>query len=170
MKMVLRIILFAVIIAVVQHLFIAFAPKLIFAIAQKRKPKPVNTVYHAGKTDATLRKVVLPNPDFVYSACFYDVSENDLMIAGEFSDTSQYSSIAFYDNSCQPYYVRNNLQGFKNKFNIRLSGVNREQRTLKAKSKKGVVLMRYLATDSAQMAIALRLQKSFAVKVTAQNN
>ncbi len=170
MKIVGRVILFVIIVAAVQNLFIAFVPNLIFAVAQLRKPQPVNTVIHAGKTDASLRKVVLPNPDFIYSACFYDVSNNDLLITGELPDSTQYCSLSFYDNSVQPYYVRNNLQGFKNKYVIRLSSVGRTQRTLKAKTKKGAVLMRILASDSNQVAMARRLQKTFTVRVIPQND
>lgn len=170
MKIMGRVVLFLVIVLVVQQLFIAFTPNLIFAIAQARKPKGLNEVIHAGKTDASLRKVVLPNPDFIYSACFYDVAQNDLLITGELADTSQYCSLAFYDNTVQPYYVRNNLQGFKNKFTIRLSSVARAPRTLKAKSRKGAILMRMLAQGSTQVATARRLQQTFKVQVIPQND
>lgn len=170
MKILSRVFLFAVIVFAVQHLFIAYVPALIFKIAQQRKPVPVNAVYHAGKTDASLRKVVLPNPDFIYSACFYNLSKNDLLITGEFPDTSQYCSLAFYDDNVQPYHVRNNLQGFKKKYTIRLSSVNRVQRTLRAKTKQGTVLMRILVIDSAQMANAKRIQQLFTVKEVPQND
>ncbi len=170
MKIAFRVLLFAVLVFAVQYLFIAAVPSIIFSIAKYRKPVPVNTVYHAGKTDATLRKVVLPNPDFIYSACFYNLSETDLVITGEFPDTSQYCSLAFYDDKVQPYYVRNNLQGFKNKYSIRLSSVNRVVRTLRAKTKQGTVLMRILVTDSAQMANAKRIQQSFKAKEVPQND
>ncbi len=165
-----RVVLFAVIVFAVQYLFIAAVPSLVFAIAKVRKPQPMNTVYHAGKTDAGMREVVLPNPDFIYSACFFDLSKNDLVITGEFPDTSQYCSLAFYDDNAQPWYVRNNLQGFKNKYSIRLSSVNRVVRTLRAKTKQGTVLMRILVTDPAQMANAKRLQQSFKVKGVPQND
>ena len=169
-KILQRILLFVFIVFITQHLFIAYVPQLVFAIAKHRKPQPVNTVYHAGKTDASLRKVVLPNPDFIYSACFFNLSKNDLLITGEFPDTSQYCSLAFYDDNVQPYYVRNNLQGFKNKYTIRLSAVNRVQRTLRAKTKQGTVLMRILVTDSSQMANAKRIQQLFKVKEVPQND
>ena len=168
-KIAFRLLLFAVLVFTVQYLFVRYVPAIIFGIAQYRKPEPVNTVYHAGKTDASLRKVVLPNPDFIYSAVFYDLSHNDLLITGELPDTSQYCSLAFYDDNMQPYYVRNNLQGFKNKYTIRLSSVNRVVRTLRAKTKQGSVLMRVLVTDSAQIVNAKRIQQSFKVKVVGQN-
>ncbi len=170
MNLLKRLLLFVAIVVLVQYCFIRFVPNLIFAIAQVRKPQPLNTVIHAGKTDASLRKVVLPNPDFIYSACFYDVSDSDLVINGVFADTSQYCCLAFYDNTMQPYYVRNNLQGFKNRYAIRLSSVAREQRTLKAKTKKGVVLMRVLTTNADQVNRARQIQDSFNLKVLPQND
>jgi uncharacterized membrane protein len=164
------IVVFVVIVALSQWLFVMAVPSLIFAIAKERKPEPVNKVYHAGKTNAFLRKVVLPNPDFIYSACFFDLSKNDLVITGQFPDTSQYCSLAFYDDKTMPFYVRNNLQGFKPNYSIRLSYVNRVQRTLRARTKQGVVLMRVLVTDSAQMANAKHLQQSFKVVEVPQND
>lgn len=170
MKIVNRVLLFVAIVFATQYLFIAAVPKLIFAIAQYRKPQPVNTVIINGKTDATMRKVVLPNPDFIYSAVFYDVTDHDLIISGEYADSTMYSSLAFYGNDVQPYQVRNNLQGFKTKYAIRLSSVNRVNRTLRAKSKKGVILMRVLATDPKQIVEAKRLQSLFTVKEVPQND
>src|SRR4051812_43111757 len=96
-------ILFVVVVFVTQHLFIAYVPNMIFAIAKHRSAKPLNTVIYAPRTDAKLRRVVLPNPDFIYNACFYDASENDILITGEFPDSTQYSSLAFYGDNVQPY-------------------------------------------------------------------
>ncbi len=169
MKIATRMLLFAVIVWVAQYLFIAYVPNIIFGVAQFRKPQPVNTVIHNGPTDATMRKVVLPNPDFIYSACFYDLTDNDLIIEGEFADSTQYCSLSFYGDDVQPYYVRNNMQGFKPKYSIRFSSVNRVVRTLRAKTKKGVILMRILATTPQQMARAKQLQATFKVRTISQN-
>lgn len=170
MKTTLRAIAFLVIAGLVGYGFIRAVPTLVFTIAKMRKPVPVNTVYHAPPTDAALRQVVLPNPDFVYSICFYNLSQTDLILTGEFTDTTQYCSLAFYDDQLQPYYVQNNFQGFKSKFNLRLSYVNRVQRTLRAKTKQGAVLFRMLAVDPAQKANAIRLQQKFKALAVAQND
>ena len=170
MKILSRVLLFVLLVFAVQYLFITTVPSLIFTIAKMRKPVPVNTVYHAGKTDATMRKVVLPNPDFIYSACFYDVSKNDLVITGNFPDSTKYCSLAFYGDDVQPWYVRNSMQGFKKQYSIRLSSVNRVQRTLRAKTKQGVVLMRILLTDTLQLEQAKRLQQLFKVTTVTQND
>lgn len=162
--------LFVAIVFATQYLFIAFVPDIIFAIAKHRAGKPLNTVIQAPRTDAKLRRVVLPNPDFVYNACFYDVSKNDLLITGLFADTSQYCSLAFYGDNVQPYYVMNNLQGFKKKYSVRLSSVGRENGCIRTPSKQGTILMRVLVTDSVQYENAKQLQAIFKVQLLPQNN
>jgi uncharacterized membrane protein len=162
--------LFVFIVWSTQHLLIHFIPQIVFVIGKYRSQQPLNTVIHAGKTDATLRKVVLPNPDFIYSACFFDLTKNDLMISGEFPDTAKYCSLAFYGDNVQPFYVINNLQGFGKKYNVRLSGVHRTPNVIQAKSKQGVILMRLLITDSFQIDSAKKFQKKFSVKEVSIND
>ncbi|MFN8323162.1 MAG: DUF1254 domain-containing protein [Chitinophagales bacterium] len=164
-----RILLLIVFVYLVQLISINYVPNIIFQIAKIKSGKPLNTVIHAPKTDASLRKVVLPNPDFIYSACFFDVRDNDLLITGVFPDTSQYCSLAFYGNDVQPFYVINNLQGFKANYKVRLSGVGRVNGCIKSASKQGVVLMRILATDSSQTGNALNIQSKFKVEIRSQN-
>jgi uncharacterized membrane protein len=159
----------AVIIYAVQRLFIAYVPNIIFMIAKYRSHKPLNTVIYAPPTDAKLRKVVLPNPDFIYNACFYDISKTDLLITGDFPDSSQYASLAFYGEDMQPYYVMNNQVGLKNHFRLRLSCVGRIRADIVSPAKQGSFLMRLLVSDSAQMKRTLEIQKAFKVQEINQN-
>lgn len=170
MKIVWRMLLFVIIVWFVQHFFIAYTPRLIFEIAKYKKRASMNTLINVNQTDASLRQVVLPNPDFVYSACFYDLSKSDLLITGEFADSTHYCSLALYNDNVQPYYVRNNMQGFKKKFTLRLSYVNRVQGALRAESQQGVLLLRVLSSDSAQRAKAINVQQTFKVIEISQND
>jgi uncharacterized membrane protein len=156
--------IFVAIVFVSQHLFIAFVPNLIFVIAKQRSGKPLNTVIHAPKTDAKLRKVVLPNPDFIYSAVFYDLSENDLHISGLFPDSSQYTSIAFYGSNAQPFHVINNLDGRRKNLNMRLSMEFEDEDIVKSPTKQGVVLMRYLIKSPKEFERTKRLQMMFKIQ------
>lgn len=162
-------ILFGTIAFVVQYLLIAFIPNLIFGIAKYRTGKPLNTVIYAPKTDAKLRRVVLPNPDFIYNACFYDASDKDLLITGEFPDSTQYCSLAFYGNNIQPYYVMNNQVGLKQRFTLRLSSVNRVRSDITTPTNQGSILLRILVSDSLQLKNAIVLQKKFKIQVLEQN-
>src|ERR1039458_2237355 len=107
-KVLTGIIIFCIIAFATQHLFIKYVPNLVYKIAVKRVDHNFNHWINAPKTDASMRRVVMPNPDFVYSALFYDVKDSDITISGILPD-SVYGSVSFYDNRCQPYYVYNNL-------------------------------------------------------------
>lgn len=142
-----------------QWLVIRYIPNLIYRIAVKRSAHEPNKWIHNGKTDAAMRKVVLPNPDFVYSALFYDVNDRDLIIEGVLPD-SVYASVAFYDNRCQPYYVYNNMSKRRTgQFWFQLSrrglkGANQ----LQAKTNKGVIICRYLLANDSNYAKAVEYQ------------
>ncbi len=161
--------LLVVLVVVLQHLMIVYLPNLIFMLAKHRSDKPLNTVIHAPKTDANLRRVVLPNPDFVYSACFYDVGKADLIITGTFPDTTQYCSLSFYGSDVQPYHVINNFQDSARTYNFRLSKSLITEGDIQSPGRQGVVLMRILATDSVQRERALTCQQTFKVVPTVQS-
>jgi uncharacterized membrane protein len=156
---IIRGILFCTIVFAVQYLFIASIPNLVFFIAKHRSGKPLNTVIQAPKTDAKLRKVVLPNPDFVYNAVFYDVCKSDLIVSGEFPDSSQYCALAFYGDNAQPYRVINNLKTNSKSFKFHLSQKKSDSITVVSPTSQGALLMRILVTDNEQYKNAIQLQK-----------
>jgi hypothetical protein len=139
----------ALIVALLAFIFqwalIRYAPDIVYKIAVHRTKGQSNQWISAGKTDAKMRRVVMPNPDFVYSALFYDVNDKDISVSGVLPD-SGYASVAFYDDRCQPYYVYNNLdQKRTGKFNFKLSKeAPQNTNDIKVKSGKGVLICRYL--------------------------
>lgn len=150
----------------VQRMLVKYVPNIIFAIAKNRSAQPLNTVIHAPKTDAKLRRVVLPNPDFVYSAIFYDVSKNDLVIIGVLPDSSHYACIAFYGDDMQPFYVLNNQKGLNGAYQFRLSknaGSKDDLTRIRARTTQGSILVRLLYTNSQQEIAARAIQKKLSV-------
>lgn len=139
---------FILIAALTQWALIKYIPNLVHVIAA-HKVKLRNAWINNGKTDASMRTVVMPNPDFVYSALFYDVSKHDIVISGFLPD-STYASLSFYDDRCQPYAVYNNLvPNHIGKFSIVVSkdgikGLN----GVKAQTAQGEILCRYLLKGS----------------------
>jgi hypothetical protein len=133
---------------VTQWAIIKYAPNVIYKIAVRRSNHPVNQWVNANKTDAAMRQVVLPNPDFIYSALFYDVNSKDLVLTGLFPD-SVYASLAFYDDRCQPYYVYNNMASHrKGPFWFTLTRWGRKEANyLQAKTNKGVIICRFLVKN-----------------------
>lgn len=129
---------------IIQWLFIRYVPDIVYRIAVRRSGR-TNEWINNGRTDARMRRVVMPNPDFVYSALFYDVSDHDLDLSGVLPD-SGYASVAFYDDRCQPYQVFNNLGAdHHGKFHFLLSPKSSSgQDQIQAKTQKGVLICRYL--------------------------
>lgn len=156
-----RIFLFGALVFATQHFVIAMLPRLVFEIAKHRFGQPLNTIFHAPRTDARSRKVVLPNPDFIYSSCLFDAGHHDIVLKGEFPDASQYCSLSFYDSEVQPYDVLNNDSGSMS-FEIRLS-TKGTPGSIAPKTSQGAVLLRILAADASQLNEALRIQKTFSV-------
>ena len=130
---------------IIQWMFIRYVPNIVYRIAVHRSGHLTNQWINAGKTDASLRRVVLPNPDFVYSALFYDVSGKDIVVSGVLPD-SGYASISFYDARCQPYFVYNNLSpDHTGKFSLTLSHQeSMGSHEVHAQTNKGVMICRFL--------------------------
>jgi uncharacterized membrane protein len=153
---------FVAIALLTQWLVIKHVPDLVHAIAIHRVPQR-NQWINNDKTDASMRRVVLPNPDFKYSALFYDVTGHDITITGTLPDSS-YASVAFYDNRCQPYYVYNNLSPERKghfEFLISKNGVTGPKQ-IKPKTNTGVIICRYLVKNDSSFAIMKSLQQQLA--------
>jgi uncharacterized membrane protein len=141
---------FLLIVFVTQWMVIKYLPSLVYRIAIHRIDNKFNVWINSGKTDANMRRVVMPNPDFVYSALFYDVRNKNLTVSGVLPD-STYASISFYDNRCQPYYVYNNLDSArKGKFELILvKNGDDDGHSVHVKTDRGVIICRFLkSTDS----------------------
>ncbi len=150
----------------VQLFIIRYLPNGLYRVAKRLSGKPYNTFIHPPKTNAKLRKVVLPNPDFIYSALFYDVSNGDVVVSGEWPDTSQYACIGFYGNNLQPYYVVNNRHNLDGQFRFRLTSSSEsptDMSVVKAQSEKGSILIRMLVTDSLQIVSAHHIQQGLKI-------
>jgi uncharacterized membrane protein len=149
-KVVTGTIVFLLIAFTVQWALVKYAPNLVYKIAIGRVKGEFNKWMNAGNTDANMRRVVMPNPDFVYSALFYDVADKDISVSGILPD-STYASVSFYDDRCQPYYVYNNLDSTRRgKFELKLGKSDeRNAQFIHAKTTRGAIICRFLkSTDS----------------------
>lgn len=112
------------------------------------------------------RYVVLPNPDFLYVAMGYDVSGNDLLITSQLPDTSYYS-ISFYDTDTRNFFISNDRE-MSDDYRILLSSngdaKKKGYQTVKARSKRGFILVRILVTDPDRVDYLKDIQHSFKVE------
>jgi uncharacterized membrane protein len=155
---------FIAIAAFTQWVVIKYIPNAVHAIAVWRVHK-TNEWISNNKTSDSMRTVVLPNPDFIYSALFYNVREHDLTVNGVLPD-SVYGSVAFYDDRCQPFYVYNNLDSTrKGAFHFLLSSqTSTGDNQVKAKSGTGVIICRYLVKSDSAFAAMKQLQSRLSSK------
>lgn len=134
--------------------FVHYYPNILFLGAQNKIGGVENVPKHAKLPDDTSRFVVKPNPDFLYTSCFYNLNEGSLLIEADFNIES-YWSVAFYEPNTVNFYVKNNQQWKKADFrllltaeevdeNILLEGVE----TIRSPDVKGLILFRFLVTDT----------------------
>jgi len=89
--------------------FVSYYPNILFKGAQKKIGSEINEMRYAKLPDETARFVVKPNPDFLYSTCFYDLEDGPLQLTGDLPDSS-YWSISFYEPNTVNFYVENDQQ------------------------------------------------------------
>jgi len=134
--------------------FIKYYPNILFRGAKKKIGTIENEMRYGKLPDETSRFVVKPNPDFLYTTCFYNLDDGPLQLTGDLPDSS-YWSIAFYEPNTVNFYVKNDQQFHSDNLNLLI--VNEEDKKptnvedfeiVESPSKKGLVLFRLLVTDT----------------------
>lgn len=151
--------------------FIHYYPQLLFLGAKYKIGGKENTLKHAKLPDDTSRFVVKPNPDFLYSTRFYDLTNGPLLIEADVSIDS-YWSVALYLPNTVNFYVQNSDALNDDKFQLYLYdkevdacaplGVTK----IKPKAPKGLVLFRFLVTDTTTAAYQKIKQAQQSIRVT----
>lgn len=58
-----------------------------------------NEVYHEKPVDASFRKVVMPSPDILYSACVFDLRKHELLLEAVVPPFTYWSASFYADNT-----------------------------------------------------------------------
>ena len=86
----------------------------------------------------------MPNPDFLYSTIFYDLSEKDLNINANMPD-STYWSVSFYKPNTINWFVKNDQEFDTNKLDLTLTlNDSKSENVIKSPVKKGFMIIRML--------------------------
>jgi uncharacterized membrane protein len=146
---------------------------ILLGIKMKTKSEYNQPVYSRA-IDETERRVVMPNPDFIYVAMGYDVRKHPVRITGMMPD-STYASVAMYASNTENYFVVNDRQLPQKKFDIILTEDENVTDALRskypdaeivfAKSNLGTVMMRILITDNERIPYLKTIQQSFKAEV-----
>lgn len=134
--------------------FVYFYPNILFLGAQNKIGGVENVLKHAKLPDDTSRFVVKPNPDFLYSSCFYNLNKGPLLIEADFNIDS-YWSVALYEPNTVNFYVKNKQQWKNTDFRLLLGPEDVDENTfpedvetVRSPDVKGLILFRFLVTDT----------------------
>jgi uncharacterized membrane protein len=141
---------------------IAYLPNFIYNKVHKislEKTGADNVLSYPDLPTDSSRSVVLPNPDFLYISCFYDISKNPIHFKGILPDSS-YWSVAFYQPNTINWYVKNDTQYPSNQLDLVLvkKGTDykydfKQSEIAASPTNKGFMLIRILVTDNSDAVV-----------------
>lgn len=134
------------------HLTIHYYPNLVYRKAIKKIGVADNTLTYRTLPDASFKKVVQPNPDFLYVLGTYNLKEGPIQLTGVLPD-STYWSLALYSPNTVNYYVKNDQQFLSNKLNVIIKEEeyymdDAAAEIIDSPTPKGMILFRILVTDN----------------------
>jgi uncharacterized membrane protein len=115
------------------------------------------------------RHVVMPNPDFLYVVCGYDIRKSPVRITGMMPD-SNYCSVALYSANTRNFYIRNDRQTPGKQVDFLLVKKGDEAKyagtldeIVVSPSSIGVMLVRILVRDTSEVEYLKGMQRSWKV-------
>lgn len=128
-------------------------------LASKNEVK-VNEVYYQEPVDANFRKIVMPSPDILYSACVFDISNSDLVIEAKVPNFT-YWSASFYSMSTDNFFTINDKMA-KEKINLTLTKNKscENKNCVISPSDRGIIIFRIFIPDKSILPELIDYQKS----------
>ena len=139
------------------NLTIHYIPNIVYTVfhykIEKNQNIKDNEIKHFDIPSDQSRNVVMPNPDFLYSTIFYDLSEKNLNINANMPD-STYWSVSFYKPNTINWFVKNDQEFVTNNLDLTLTFNDSEsQGVIKSPVKKGFMIIRILVEKKDQKTI-----------------
>ena len=139
------------------NLTIHYIPNIVYAVfhykIEKNQNIKDNEIKHFDIPSDQSRNVVMPNPDFLYSTIFYDLSEKDLNINANMPD-STYWSVSFYKPNTINWFVKNDQEFVTNNLDLTLTfNDSGSENVIKSPVKKGFMIIRILVEKKDQKSI-----------------
>ncbi len=143
------------------YLTIFFLPNAIYAAVSYRLKEnqkvETNALIYPSLPNEEARTVVMANPDFLYVACYYDISKEPLRLTGTLPD-STYWSVAFYQPNTINWYIKNDMEYGTNELDLILAHKSQTIETTaeiaRSPVEKGFCLIRILVTDTSPERLA----------------
>lgn len=162
------ILLFAIVIFSYWCTLVATPYAILLAIKIGSKSTLNQPVYANVMTEKD-RQVVMPNPDFLYVACGYDIRKSPIRITGIMPEDS-YCSLALYTSNTLNFYIQNDRQTKNKKVDLLLVKKGEEanykesnDKVIISPTKVGVMLVRILINDTSKLDYYKNIQRSYLI-------
>ena len=156
------------------YLTVLATPYAVLAFVKTGAKSKLNQPVYSDIITDKDRHVVLPNPDFLYVACGYNLWEGPLRITGKMPDNS-YASVALYASNTKNYYILNDRQVPQKEFDVllvkekdRSKFQTSENEVVASPTNLGVILMRILINDTSNIDYLSNIRDSFKVQLVEQ--
>jgi len=149
--------------AIISHLaFVYCYPYLVVIpsyLATKKEVK-INQAHHQLPIDASFKKVVMPSPDILYSACIFDISDTDLLIEARIPNFT-YWSASFYSLNTDNFFTIND-RAVKENFSVVLTAKKscNAEKCVFSPSTRGIVIFRIFIPDNSMLPELMEYQKT----------
>jgi uncharacterized membrane protein len=156
----------AILSLVVHLLVVASIPYMVMITSfSKSKQSGItpNKIIHEPPITSDFRKVVMPSPDLLYSACIYDLSEGALLIKAVVPEDT-YWSVSFYASNTDNYFVINDRSVEKREVKLLLVSGEKHPEIEGAKlvispTEKGIVIFRIFIPSEDRLDELIAIQK-----------
>lgn len=162
------ILLFSIAVLAGYFLTVFITPRYILLKIKLNSGSKMNVpVYSDVMTDKD-RHVVMPNPDFLYVACGYNLWGGPIRVTGKMPD-STYSSVALYSDNTMNYYIKNDKQTADKKYSFILTRNEKDkarfmnEEVIVSPSGLGTILTRTLIDKPENIEKLKEVQQSFKV-------
>ena len=170
MNSTLKSILIVVLAAVAGYFLTIFiTPRYILLKIKFNSGSKMNVPVYSDLMTDTHRHVVMPNPDFLYVACGYNLWKGPIRITGKMPDNT-YSSVAFYSENTLNYYIKNDRQTPEKKYSFILTRDEEDkakypnEEVVVSPSWLGTILTRTLIAKPENIEQLKEVQRSFKVE------
>jgi len=157
-----RVILFFLLVGLGYWTFLYTYPYVVQKAFELKIGKERNTLIHSKLPSPATPDT--PNPDFIYTLVFYDLSNGTLRLTGKIPDGLDYFSIAFYQSNTFFYQLLKPQDFREDHFEVILSDMHDTKSTgnvvnVVSPSKTGTIIFRYLCKSQRDTNYISEMQK-----------
>jgi uncharacterized membrane protein len=166
-----KVLILFIVVAITSYFIVIFiTPAAVMLAVKAKATSTLNVPVYSNVITHKDRHVVLPNPDFLYVVCGYNVWNGSLKISGKMPENSYYS-FSLYSGNTLNYYIKNDRNTPEKEFELILThedclAANNPQpiECVTSPTYMGVMMVRILIDKPENLEKLKEIQRSFKVE------